>query len=74
MQKYAKKYIKECLKSHTPSDTMSSSEGAPLTLPSQQNYVGLWCDFDCILISFNFFFFVNIEHCCVMLQEYTAGQ
>ena len=21
-----------------------------------------------------FFFFVNIEHCCVMLQEYTAGQ
>ena len=39
---------------------MSGGSSAPLTLPSEANYIGFWCDFDSILISFNFFFFESI--------------
>ena len=56
MRKLFKKQRKKCLKSHTSKDTMSGGSSAPLTLPSEANYIGFWCYFDSILISFNFFF------------------
>ena len=64
---------------------MSGGKDAPLTLPSSAYYVGYWCDFDSILISFFFCFFlqsikfdidplrVSIDP-FVVLQKYIAGK